>query len=79
MGQREVIKVLAIERKCKNEAFLTAKDIEKALNNIGCVLRKENISKSIRKVKKLKGIEVKHKNKKIKAYRLKKGYENVYT
>lgn len=78
MGQREVIKALAVERKCNNEAFLSAKDIEKALINLGCIVRKENISKSIRKIKKLNIIETKKEKKKGKGYRLKKGYENAY-
>ena len=78
MGQTEIIKALALERKCNNNNYLTTKEIEKALKNIGFICRKENISKSIRKIKTLKEIEVTNKDKRTKAYRLKEGYENIY-
>ena len=78
MGQREVLEVLAKERKLNNHSFLTPKEIQQAMENLGYMLRIENVNKSIKKVRNNNTIEIQHSKNNNKRYRLKKTYRDIY-
>lgn len=61
MGQREIINILKQESKIR-EDFLTPKQIKKALENIGHIIREDTMRKSLTKVRKNKNIAIKTSN-----------------
>jgi len=70
MGQREIIEILKREKEI-TDRYLSPKDIQQALKNIGKIIRLENIHKGIRKVRLYKDVEIKQINTFKKMYKLK--------
>ena len=77
MGQQEIIKALSIERKCKNDEYLSPKEIHKALENLGNIVRIENVHICLRKIRKSKIVEVRKEGSRAIGYRIKKKYINI--
>jgi len=78
MGQSEIIQALAIERKINNDSYLTTKEIQKALQNIGFIARITTINKNLLGIRKTNIIEVNVKNERFKSYRLKSKYKHLF-
>jgi len=61
LGQREIINILKQESKIR-EDFLAPKQIKKALENLGHIIREDTMRKSLIKVRKNKNISIKTSN-----------------
>ena len=61
MGQREIIEILKREKEI-TDRYLSPKDIQQALKNIGKIIRIENINKGLKKVRLYKDVEIKQIN-----------------
>lgn len=57
MAQEDIEKILIKERLCANDGYLSARDIQKALKNMGRILRLQSIHKSMKGLEKMNIIE----------------------
>lgn len=72
MGREEIIQVLKTEDTINPNKYLTQKQIQKGLKNLGIIFRSDYINRTLIKIRKEDIIEIENNNSFRKKYKIKK-------